>query len=88
MPYIKPEQRKKWKKTIDEVVGKISSMPTENMEGELNYLISSILGKSYKPGYYNYNRAIGLLECIKLEFYRRKVAPYEDKKIIENGDVE
>jgi len=31
---------------------------------------------------------IGVLECVKQEFYRRKVAPYEDIKIIENGDIE
>jgi hypothetical protein len=28
------------------------------------------------------------LECCKLEIYRRLVAPYEDKKKDENGDVE
>jgi hypothetical protein len=28
------------------------------------------------------------LECCKLEIYRRLVAPYEDKKKEENGDVE
>jgi len=30
---------------------------------------------------------MGVLECIKQEFYRRAVAPYEDKKKEENGDV-
>jgi len=30
---------------------------------------------------------IGALEACKLEFYRRAVVPYEDKKIKENGDV-
>lgn len=29
----------------------------------------------------------GAIECAKLEFYRRVAAPYEDKKIAENGDV-
>jgi hypothetical protein len=41
----------------------------------------------YPPKYFNYNRAIGVLECIKLEFYRRMVGPYEDIKIKEAGDV-
>lgn len=31
--------------------------------------------------------ALGALECCKLEFYRRVAAPYEDSKIISNGDV-
>ena len=30
---------------------------------------------------------IGVLECAKLELYRRVAAPYEDDKIDENGDV-
>jgi hypothetical protein len=41
----------------------------------------------YPPKYFNYNRAVGVLECIKLEFYRRMVGPYEDTKIRESGDV-
>lgn len=30
---------------------------------------------------------LAALEAAKLEFYRRQVAPYEDKKIESNGDV-
>jgi hypothetical protein len=58
--------------------------------GELNYIITTLThqyvnlhGKSYNT----YNAAIGVLECAKQELYRRKIAPYEDKKIDENGDV-
>jgi hypothetical protein len=28
-----------------------------------------------------------VLESVKLEFYRRAVAAYEDNKIVENGDI-
>jgi hypothetical protein len=28
-----------------------------------------------------------MLECAKQEFYRRNTAPYEDEKVLENGDV-
>ena len=31
---------------------------------------------------------MGVLSCVGAEFYRRVIAPYEDKKIIQNGDVE
>lgn len=31
--------------------------------------------------------ALGAVECAKLEFMRRVVAPYEDGKILANGDV-
>ena len=30
---------------------------------------------------------VGVLECAKLELYRRMAAPYEDEKIEDNGDV-
>jgi hypothetical protein len=59
--------------------------------GELNYQITQLVldyierkGMSYTVC----NEAIGAMECAKLELYRRKLAPYEDKKIVENGDLE
>lgn len=58
--------------------------------GELNYVITSYCLDFLGPGelrYEDYNDIIGVLESVKLEFYRRMVAPYEDKKIEENGDV-
>lgn len=80
MPYIKPEDRTKI--LLDE-----QSISTA---GELNYFISTLLnwylnqkGKSYST----INEAIGVLECAKLELYRRVAVPYEDIKIEENGDV-
>lgn len=58
--------------------------------GELNYLVTRLCdaflmktGLSYK----NINQAIGALECAKLELYRRVASPYEDKKLIANGEV-
>ncbi len=87
MPYIKKEQRDKWEKTIEGIVKKINDLPEDKKDGELNYLITSILKKIYTPSYFNYNRMMGLLECIKQEAYRKIVAPYEDEKIKENGDV-
>ena len=37
--------------------------------------------------YARINELIGVLECAKLELYRRIAVPYEDTKIAENGDV-
>lgn len=58
--------------------------------GELNYVITNLLidyvedkGTSYET----INSIVGVLECAKLEFYRRFAAPYENTKIAENGDV-
>ncbi len=58
--------------------------------GELNYAITMLLINYivYKGKSYTFmNDCLGALEGAKLEFYRRAVAPYEDAKIKENGDV-
>lgn len=57
--------------------------------GEVNYVISKlvdgILGPT--PSYADFNAMIGVLESAKLELYRRRVAPYENEKINQHGDV-
>lgn len=57
--------------------------------GELNYAITKLCTRFIldSHSYAYYNMVIGALECAKLEFYRRLVAVYEDKKMEENGDV-
>lgn len=80
MPYIKPEDR--------------TAILLDNTliddAGELNFyittLIDSYINKNTKC-YTTLNEVIGVLECAKLEVYRRIVAPYEDTKIEQNGDV-
>ena len=87
LPYIKSENRKKYEKVLRELVDILKSLPPEEVDGELNFVITKILKAVYPLRYYHINKAIGLLECIKLEFYRRVAAPYEDTKIKESGDV-
>lgn len=58
--------------------------------GELNYAITTLITDwlDDEPlSYKRLNGAFGALECAKLELYRRMVAPYEDRKCEENGDV-
>ena len=81
MPYIKQDKRHR----LDWVVMELGS--EELSSGELNYLITKILLNQRPLNYEDYQNLIGTLESIKQEFYRRKIAPYEDKKIEENGDV-
>ena len=86
MPYIKIEQREKieHKDSITTLIENI------NTEGDLNFTITRLCHEFLiKKGekYSTYNSIIGVLECAKLELYRRKVAHYEDGKIRENGDV-
>lgn len=63
-----------------------------NNPGQLNFAITSLvndyLSVNYgKTSYAGVNEVIGVLECAKLELYRRIAAPYEDTKCMENGDV-
>lgn len=58
--------------------------------GELNYLFSRLAISYFEDNGANYqaiNDVVGALEGAKAEFQRRLVAPYEDKKIAENGDL-
>lgn len=81
MPYIKPIAR-----------GEMERGFSPMNAGELNYSITKMIDDyiaSREGGlaYGAINEVIGVLECAKLELYRRVAAPYEDKKIAENGDV-
>lgn len=87
MPYIKMDARSKYEEALKEIIGILKAQPVESIDGDLNYIITRILKGSYPLRYFNLNRAVGVLECCKLEFYRRVAAPYEDTKIKENGDV-
>lgn len=89
MPYIKPDRRIYYDALIEEF-DRVTWDDVMFSPGDLNYILTRILhttiihcGKSYDT----LNALIGVLECCKLELYRRIAAPYEDKKIKENGDV-
>ena len=93
MPYIPQKQREDVDKTIDELAQKIrSATPAPGYvlypDGILNYVFTRLLQKNIDPkSYLDFERAIGLLECCKLELYRRAAAPYENIKVRQNGDV-
>lgn len=87
MPYIKPEKRGKYERALEELIGILKSLPIEEVDGELNYVVTKILKEVYPLRYFYINKAMGVLECIKQEFYRRVAAPYEDMKMKESGDV-
>ena len=79
MPYVRKDIRKKLAEGY---------APVE--AGELNYALSQQVNRFLCGGsesYARYNAAIGALECLKLELYRRLIAKYEDAKLQENGDV-
>ena len=65
----------------------ISDKP--NRAGLLNYSISYLMNHIVKDelNYATLNELVGVLECAKLELYRRVASPYEDEKKDSNGDV-
>lgn len=99
MPYIKKDERLVYDDAISNIIKKIKTQVDINSEsilpGHLNYIITRLLSdvhfkvndKKINRNYSDYNSIIGMLECCKLEFYRKQVAPYEEKKIWDNGDV-
>ena len=88
MPYIVKERRDEINPLLIELIKELRK--EETTAGDINYAISQIIWKTYdaSPGYARANSLMGVLQGVQSEFYRRKVAPYEDEKIEENGDIE
>lgn len=84
MPYISQAARDKLESWPDEPTH------TPDSAGELNYMFTKLAADYIMANGLNYQRlndVVGALDGAKAEFQRRVVAPYEDKKIRENGDV-
>ena len=91
MPYIKQDKRDVLDPAIDEIVSRLRGLqlddPSDNIQGNMNYIVSRLLDKLYNANYQEVNNGVGMLICATLEYYRRMAAPYEDQKIYENGDA-
>lgn len=77
MPYIEPKDR-------------IAAAVAPLTAGELNYAITKlVIGFVRAKGlsYQTISDALGALDGAKAEFYRRVAVPYENMKIVANGDV-
>jgi len=84
MPYIKPDR----KEVLEPLVKHIAS--NIHTSGDFTYVIyalAKVILPIFGKYYTNLSGILGCMECAKTEFYRRIVAPYEDQKIKENGDV-
>jgi hypothetical protein len=87
MPYIPPESRPTLDEAMAGLIAHLRTLPLEEQDGALNYTITRLLKSLYPARYFHYNRAMGVLESIKQEFYRTDIAPYEDQKRQANGPV-
>ena len=88
MPYIKKEKRHEINLDIQELINTLEELGYE--KGDLNYSITLLVQfyiKHHGKSYNTLSDVTGVLNDVKTEFERRVVAPYEDKKIKENGDV-
>lgn len=88
MPYINRSDRAKYQTLIHELANLIPKDPKER-PGNMNYVISLLLHRVYGANlrYADHNEVLGVLSGVSQEFYRRFTAPYEDKKIEEQGDL-
>lgn len=82
MPYIKQDRREGLIKVTEAMIrARIVA------DGDLNYVLYWYCKNRIKPSYNEYKNFIGELRQCATEIERRLLAPYEDKKIKENGDV-
>jgi hypothetical protein len=86
VPYITEEERAHLAPVLEAFERAFS---TEDYEGRLNYLVSSMVVSVWQRTgrYRDIARLTGVLENVKQEFYRRAASPYEDAKIAEHGDI-
>lgn len=90
MPYIPADKRTNLDDPLASLAAKVIVEDSRNQAGVLNYCITALFNEVLKTrglNYSNVNELIGVLECAKLELYRRVASPYEDLKAEENGDV-
>ncbi len=88
MPYIDSSLRKVVDGKIELLAERSKELGQGSRAGVLNYVITRLLKLLYpRDRYSELNEALGVLDAVAREFYRRRVAPYEDKKIKDNGDV-
>jgi hypothetical protein len=82
MPYVKQERRP----YLDQVVDLMNILGVQ-ANGDLNYILYKYCKDFIDPRYNNFKNYIGELHECAHEIRRRQLGPYEDSKIVENGDV-
>jgi hypothetical protein len=90
MPYLTKEEREKFDPFYQSALSYLLQLDVRSLTGHLNYMIfKTVRGWTIMHGkkYYVFAALLGTMICCILEIYRRLVAPYEDRKIKENGDV-
>lgn len=81
MPYIPQKRRDE----LDFLIYKMGD--NLNFDGDLNYLVFTLCKRYIKPSYNNYKNYLSEIQESIHEIRRRILVPYENQKIIENGDI-
>ena len=82
MPYVTQKRRAE----LDPVVQLMAKVDVK-ADGDLNYILFAYARYGIKHSYNSLKNYIGELNETTAEIRRRILAPYEDTKIKENGDV-
>jgi len=92
MPYLEPLEKMHLDNLgADRLAYYCSLHDAPKVAGTLNYLCFKIIRhwiKRNSKKYWIFALFIGSMLCSILEVYRRLIAPYEDTKIRENGDID
>jgi len=88
LPYINPEDRRHYEEGLNFITNLLSQR--QFAQGDLTYIIYRLLihAEAYRGTRYSSLSVVraSALDAA-LEFYRRRIAPYEDEKIRLNGDI-
>ena len=82
MPYIKQSRRRELNHVVNDML-----CADLQPHGDLNYILYAYCKRCIAPGYTGYKNYLGELTEAAAEIRRRLLAPYEDEKIRENGDI-
>lgn len=82
MPYVDMDKRPE----LDQLVRIMVNLGIK-ADGDLNYVLYKFCKYHIDPSYNNYKNFCGELTECAVEIRRRLLAPYEDTKCNENGDV-
>ncbi len=83
MPYIEPSQRP----FLDQLAKEMTAYNIR-ADGDLNYVLFAFCKRYVPRSYYSLKNYVAELRACATEIERSILGPYEDRKKIENGDIE
>ncbi|MFW6357458.1 MAG: DUF6899 family protein [bacterium] len=84
MPYIPQNRRSELDAHIEALADMVAG------QGELNYCfykLSTLIIERIGESYDNLSMCSSAMDHAKMEWYRKRLVPYEDTKIREHGDI-